>query len=591
MKTRIKKSLKKNIFKFILRGLLVLIMFVMTIYTNKVGFKNDLRIIAGYWYVASTAVTRYFGSGSCVAGGGYCYKMTGYSSAYFTNGATCDATCPAYGSYSGYSTCTWYPPLYSYTASGSVTSYNFSGSCASGSGNCYKSNGLGTSYTSTGCIPAGTCSSGLYNTGATLCTWYLDQNSYTASNSVTKYTFSGACSGVGTGSCYKNAGTGTAYTSGACGSGGCSSSSYNTGATICSWIGQRYTYTAAGSATSYNLTGACSGTGLNNCYKSSGTATSYTSGVCGSLGCSTSSYNTGVTGCAWNPQLYNYTISGATTTGYNFSGASACNTSGGGSCYAPNVNLSSQYCANGSGCGGTPCVSCSNTYSTATTCTFSTGSDQDVVTLTQGANDLTTTNSISFWVYSTNRTGNYMQFQMGEVNASEQTFSFSVNALNTWEQKMWNISGIAPTARDAITKFAFKNTDGSSGFTFYFDDVQALAVVPTPGIPTACIIRESPKDTFLNPIWIDNATTEDGYQLEKNTNSAGYIFLTNLGVNVTGYQDATTSSGNTYGYRLRSFKIGVGSTYFSDYLNCPTLDLHLGNFRFNGLKMNGVNLN
>ena len=101
----------------------------------------------------------------------------------------------------------------------------------------------------------------------------------------------------------------------------------------------------------------------------------------------------------------------------------------------------------------------------------SSSSLNDTVTLTKSATDLSTEDTINFWVRSS-RTGQFMQLQMGESAASEQTYNITINSANTWEQKIWDISAIPSTSRDAITKLAFKVTDASSAFDFYFDDIQ-----------------------------------------------------------------------------------------------------------------------
>lgn len=426
---------------------------------NSIAGKNDFRVMAGHWYSVSSSVTRYYGSGAC---SGSCYKMTGSSSYYSSNGASCNASCGTTSAYSGY--------------------------------------------------------------------------------------------------------------------------------TSCSWISQKYYYPATGSGTAYGLTGADSCvSGSGSCYKIGATSTGYTDSACGGSTCGTNTTITGATSCSWISTKYSYSVSGSSSTGYDFSGATACSASGTGNCYAAGSSLSGNYCSSGGGCDSGYCGGCSASYYTASTCTANGGSDQDTVTLTKAATNLSKTKSITFLVYSPNRTGSFLQFQMGETAASEQTFNFSINALNTWELKTWDITGIAATSRDAITKLAFKNSEASSGFTFYFDNIQALADVPNS--PTTCVIKENPNDNSLTPTWADNSNNEDGFQLEKNTNSAGFTFLTNLSPNIINYLDNSVASGNTYTYRIRSYKAGIGITEFSDYCNFPALDLHKGNLRENGVQENGVRIN
>ena len=408
---------------------------------------------------------------------------------------------------------------------------------------------------------------------------------YSVNTAVTGYYSTGACAA----NCYKlTSGSSYYYQNGASCNATCGSKGSYSGYTACSWYTQKYSYTAATPTTSYNFSGTCNASGSGSCYKSNSTATNYVSGACGSVGCTTGTYNTGATACNWIAQKYSYARSGTTATGYNFSGASVCASDGSGSCYAAGSNYSSWYCGD-TACGSAGCTNCSASYYSPTTCTYSTGADQDTATLTQGANDLNQSKTITFWVYSVGRTGSFLQFQMGEAAASEQTFNFSIDSTNTWEQKSWDISAIAVASKDAITKFAFKNLDSTVGSTFYFDDIQAVSTKINS--PSACVIKESTNDTSLLPFWVDNSTNENGFQLEKSINGAGFTFLTNLGVNTTGFQDSSISQGNTYTYRIRSYVTDIGATTFSGYCNFPTLNINAGSFKFNGVNMNGIKIN
>jgi hypothetical protein len=114
----------------------------------------------------------------------------------------------------------------------------------------------------------------------------------------------------------------------------------------------------------------------------------------------------------------------------------------------------------------------------------------DTSTLTTSSTDLSGVKYLTFWVRSP-RTGSFAQFQFGESTSSEQTFPFTISSANTWEKKTWDISGITGSARDAVTKYAFKITDDSIDSTLYFDDLQSNTI---PGIPTL----DTPTNTAVN---------------------------------------------------------------------------------------------
>ena len=92
----------------------------------------------------------------------------------------------------------------------------------------------------------------------------------------------------------------------------------------------------------------------------------------------------------------------------------------------------------------------------------------DTVTITKSPIDLSTIPSINFWVRS-DTTGSFAQFQFGESDSSEQSIPITINSANTWEQKLWDISAITGSARNAVTKFAFQFTAEAGGAVFYFD--------------------------------------------------------------------------------------------------------------------------
>lgn len=339
--------------------------------------------------------------------------------------------------------------------------------------------------------------------------------------------------------------------------------------------------------------GACSGDGSGSCKYCAQFITGYQdSYMCSPNPCGSPAYvcvSASNPACTWTSQTQY--LAGSSSTKYTLSG-SACAAAPSGSCYKANGSTSSYYTGNGS-CGGGANCGTGNYYSNLpTTCTGTTSPDNslnDTVTLSTGATDISTMGSLTFWVYSTGRTGSFMQFAFGEIGTTEQSTNFSIGSSKVWEQKTWDISGIAAASRNAVTKFTFKNTNSNVGFTFYFDLIESVAGSPNP--PSGCLIRETPNDSSLTPFWTDNSSDENGFQIEKNTNSGGFSFLTNVGAGITVYVDSSVSSGNTYGYRIRSYTNGTGTTVFSTtYLDCPTLDLHTGSLKFEGIKTEGVKI-
>lgn len=537
-----------------------------------------------------------------VCDGGCVYNTSNSYTVYDTCGSN---TCGSYGWYDGSgNTCTfdavdysWPDTAWSSCTSGCPGAFHYTGpithlttySCTS---SCYYCPGAFQAYEDDfGAVcNQYMCALDWYTYGScNSCSHYTPVYGSVSGSPSTGYLFSGSCS-AGSPPCYKNGGSNVhRFTgSGSCGqTASCSGDNwYWTSSTSCTWVAAQNSYTVNSATTAYNPSGGCGA----SCYKTNGSTTPFYTGNtgCGSNNCSTGSYYASTPStCTWVAAQNSYTVN-SPVTAYSPWGI-PCGSPGSGNCYKINGSATPFNTAS-TGCGSNNCTQASYYGSTPSTCVGTTSpanSLNDTMTLTVGATDLSTMGSLTFWVRS-NRTGTFMTFGFGESVINEQTTAVTISSANTWEQKTWDISGIAAASRNAVTKFTFKNTNSDVGFTFWFDDIQVTTGAPNS--PSGCLIRETPNDSLLTPFWADNSSNENGFQIEKNTNGVGYTFFANLAAGVTGIGDSAVSSGNTYAYRVRSFT-NVGSTSFStDYAVCSTLDLHTGSFKFEGVKMEGVQI-
>ena len=133
------------------------------------------------------------------------------------------------------------------------------------------------------------------------------------------------------------------------------------------------------------------------------------------------------------------------------------------------------------------------------------GSLNDTVTLTTSPLDLSSATAILYWVRSS-ITGSFGRFQFGESTSTEQTNAFTISSANTWEQKVWNISGITGTARDAVTKFALQFTSDTQGATIYFDYTLTNTL---PNTPTLDLPINTATNQILSPVLKTTATDPD----------------------------------------------------------------------------------
>jgi titin len=115
------------------------------------------------------------------------------------------------------------------------------------------------------------------------------------------------------------------------------------------------------------------------------------------------------------------------------------------------------------------------------------------------------------------------------------------------------------TGLTGLTQYFFRirsyNNDGNSAYT---DEKDATTLIDPPGVPsglTAAAISSSQ----INLSWQDNATNEDGFQVERKTGPSGtYAVIATIApsavLNVT-HSDMTVAGSTQYFYRIRSFNV------------------------------------
>ena len=115
--------------------------------------------------------------------------------------------------------------------------------------------------------------------------------------------------------------------------------------------------------------------------------------------------------------------------------------------------------------------------------------------------------------------------------------------------------------------------DGGDGIDYdHADWAGARLTAPStptpPAAPTG--LSASPSPTQISLMWIDNATTETGYQVERTAGGATFALLATLPMNATAYNDSTVTSGTSYQYRV-SASNGAGSSAYSNVVTATLL--------------------
>lgn len=146
----------------------------------------------------------------------------------------------------------------------------------------------------------------------------------------------------------------------------------------------------------------------------------------------------------------------------------------------------------------------------------------DYVTKTTSM-DLSSSTNITFYVRS-NVAGQNLQFRFGESSASENSYNITIGSTNTWELNNWDITGVSPNARNAVTKFQFYINNAEPSQIFNFDNIQTV-VNNLPTIPALISPANSATNQKLSGITFKTVTTDAEsdylqYQLNICTDSA-----------------------------------------------------------------------
>lgn len=128
---------------------------------------------------------------------------------------------------------------------------------------------------------------------------------------------------------------------------------------------------------------------------------------------------------------------------------------------------------------------------------------------------------------------------------------------------------LSVTAEDSVESYSsgsdIAGLNGGSGWA-------GAWLESTPTAPTSLTASRTLLTSSL--VWIDNSSNEDGFYIERSTNSgSSWSVLTSSAANVSSSTDITIIGGNTYWYRVQSYNTSGTSSYSntaSVFVNYPT---------------------
>jgi fibronectin type 3 domain-containing protein len=132
-----------------------------------------------------------------------------------------------------------------------------------------------------------------------------------------------------------------------------------------------------------------------------------------------------------------------------------------------------------------------------------------------------------------------------------------------------NVTVYQDTGLSAKTTYWYRVRAYSSAGDSGYSNVAAATTQPA-GVPPAApssLVATAASTSQINLSWVDNATNESGFKVERSltASSSGFSQIATVGANVTAYQDTGLAPSTTYYYRVRSYNTSGDSAYSNTY--------------------------
>lgn len=124
-----------------------------------------------------------------------------------------------------------------------------------------------------------------------------------------------------------------------------------------------------------------------------------------------------------------------------------------------------------------------------------------------------------------------------------------------------NSVSFAATGLSSATKYFFRVRCGNAGgFSAYSTALSATTLPTAPSAPSG-LAATAASAAQINLAWVDNATNETGYSVERSADGVTFTVIASLGANVTSYSNTGLAASTLYYYRVRASNTGGNSAY------------------------------
>jgi hypothetical protein len=118
----------------------------------------------------------------------------------------------------------------------------------------------------------------------------------------------------------------------------------------------------------------------------------------------------------------------------------------------------------------------------------------------------------------------------------------------------------------ANTTYYFRvRTSNGAGYSGYgnvaFATTPSAPPSPSPPSAPATLTASAVSSSQINLSWSDLSSNEEGFRIERSTDSVNFAVIATVGANVTGFADSGRNGGTTYYYRVQAYNAGGASAY------------------------------